>query len=331
MTQPPSENQGCSEAESHGSSSRVVVCSGTGQAGVPIGVRRGRRFFRLWQRWPVRLFVLLIVLGLLLSGLPFRGRGAIDWRGMSAPLLTGTLILALGVFWAITLNFSARVAAIYGAVALMVSWLAEVVGILSRLPFGSTYRYHSDLTPQLPGNVPLFIPLAWFVLSGSSLIMLRGTSLLGPAATGRVGVLLARSLLSGAFVAGYDLVLDPLATSVQAWTWTMSGAYFGVPGSNFLGWWFVGSTIHLLASLWAGWIGFKVAAPPRRFARVWLAANLSALVLLAVAVRDRLASLVPLVLAVAVVGPFLIAWWHSSQHDGNAGHGGAPKTPSAGG
>lgn len=237
---------------------------------------------------------------------------------MNPPLVAGTLILALGVFWAITLNFSARVAWVYGAVAVIVSWLVEVAGIRSRLPFGSTYTYHPQLAPRLPGDVPLFIPLAWFVLSGGSLIMLRGTSLLVPASARRVGVLLARSTLSGAFVAGYDLVLDPLAISARAWTWTVGGPYFGVPRSNFLGWWFVGTAIHLIASLGVGKAGLAAAEAPRSFARVWLGANLGILALLAVAVYDRLPNLVPLALAMAVVGPPLMTWWHAARRGGVA-------------
>ena len=82
------------------------------------------------------LFVVMILLGLPLSGLPFRGHGAVDWREMNAPLVAGTPILAPGVFWAIALNFSVRVAGIHVAVAVTVSWQLEVSGIRGRLPFG---------------------------------------------------------------------------------------------------------------------------------------------------------------------------------------------------
>jgi uncharacterized membrane protein len=290
----------------------------------PLETKRKGRVARLRRPWSVQFFVILILLGLALCALPLRGRGTVEWRDMNGPLVVGTLILALGVFWAITLNFSARVAGIYGLVAMTGSWMMEVAGIHCRFPFGSTYRYHPELAPRLPGHVPLFIPLAWYVLSGSSLIMLRGTWLLAPGTNGRVRVLLARSCLSGIFVAGCDLVLDPLATSVGAWTWAVGGPYFGVPWSNFLGWCLVGLTIHLIASRWVGQAGLTPAPAPRPFARVWLGANLGALFLVAMAARARLPSLQPLALAMAVVGPFLAAWWYAAQRDGEAAHDWAP-------
>jgi uncharacterized membrane protein len=35
----------------------------------------------------------------------------------------------------------------------------------------------------------------------------------------------------------WDLTLDPVASTIgESWIWHNGGAYFGVPGSNFLGW-----------------------------------------------------------------------------------------------
>jgi len=263
----------------------------------------------LHKQWSLLLFVALVISGLLLKSFPLWGGAEINWQSMSAPLLSGTFALVLVLFWAITLNFSARVAGLYLAVAVVFSWLAEVAGAHYGVPFGATYRYHSQLSPQLPGDIPLFILLDWFVLSGWSLIMLRGTVLATTTATLNVGALVARSLLSGVCVAGCDLVLDPLATSVKAWTWTVDGPYFGIPLSNFLGWVFVGTSIHLIASLLAERLGLTVIPAPRWFARVWVGANLGVFVVLVVVVHEWLPNLVPLALATSVVGPFFITWW----------------------
>jgi uncharacterized membrane protein len=46
--------------------------------------------------------------------------------------------------------------------------------------------------------------------------------------------------LAAALMAGFDLGVDSVASTVaHAWTWEQGGGVFGVPWTNYLGWWLV--------------------------------------------------------------------------------------------
>lgn len=44
---------------------------------------------------------------------------------------------------------------------------------------------------------------------------------------------------SGFFGVIYDLFIDPVAVALNIWEWSKSGPWFGVPISNFIGWFFI--------------------------------------------------------------------------------------------
>jgi len=47
------------------------------------------------------------------------------------------------------------------------------------------------------------------------------------------------SILAATFAVMYDLFLDPIAVHLGIWTWHMGGPWYGVPISNFVGWWLI--------------------------------------------------------------------------------------------
>jgi lycopene beta-cyclase len=96
-------------------------------------------------------------------------------------------------------------------------WLGKTTGI----PFGD-YRYTAP-GPTIFG-VPLLVPLGWwaFTLIGLSLPK-RNKLFLAPLA-----------------LVAWDLGLDPLMVSKGFWLFTSDGMYFGVPLSNFVGWYLSG-------------------------------------------------------------------------------------------
>ena len=49
----------------------------------------------------------------------------------------------------------------------------------------------------------------------------------------------------GACLTAVDLLLEPLAISVGAWTWHVEGPYLGIPLSNFAGWFLVSFLIYV--------------------------------------------------------------------------------------
>jgi uncharacterized membrane protein len=111
------------------------------------------------------------------------------------------------------------------AAAGILAFFAEYVGVSTGFPFGA-YVYTSTLGFKLLG-VPVAITMAWIVLLG---YVWTGTSRLssGP---------VVRAAISAFWMTAIDLVVDPLAAGpLSYWRWIDGGIYFGIPFTNFLGW-----------------------------------------------------------------------------------------------
>jgi lycopene beta-cyclase len=110
-------------------------------------------------------------------------------------------------------------------VVALITWLVEAVGSATGLPFGQ-YSYTDNLQPQL-AQVPLLIPLAWFM-------MLPPAWAIAQALTKRQG--LAFILISAAAFTAWDFFLDPQMVAWNLWVWEQPGGYFGIPWLNYVGW-----------------------------------------------------------------------------------------------
>jgi putative membrane protein len=103
--------------------------------------------------------------------------------------------------------------------------MIEALGVRYGLPFGA-YRYTDVLRPQL-FSVPLVMACAWLVLVAYVKQMTRHFNLHA----------WAKALLAALWMTAIDLVIDPLAANqLGYWRWTGTGAYYGIPASNFAGW-----------------------------------------------------------------------------------------------
>ncbi|WP_213981919.1 carotenoid biosynthesis protein [Sphingomonas sp. dw_22] len=124
-----------------------------------------------------------------------------------------------------------RVALFFG-LTVVISYLVEEAGVRTGLLFGR-YHYSDDLGIKL-GNVPILIPLGWFMMIYPSWVVaqavLRGRNLRGPAG------MVALALLSALTMTGWDMVMDPPMIRGGAWVWHDGGPYFGVPLQNYVGW-----------------------------------------------------------------------------------------------
>lgn len=115
----------------------------------------------------------------------------------------------------------------------LVGYGAEVLGVHTGFPFGG-YDYTNAFAPLLFG-VPLVLIAAWLVLSAYLHALLPGKWVR------TVWGVLAAS----AGMVAIDLVLDPVAAGpMQLWEWDLPGAYFGIPLSNFLGWFVTSLAVH---------------------------------------------------------------------------------------
>jgi uncharacterized membrane protein len=130
----------------------------------------------------------------------------------------------------------------YGWRALMVFVLASLIisniyenwSILTGFPFGH-YRYTGG--PKL-FLVPLEIGPFYAVIGYRS--WQTANVLLGwaDARLNRSSTLVLLPVVSAALMTMYDLTTDPIASTLEEeWIWRDGGGFFGVPASNFLGWW----------------------------------------------------------------------------------------------
>src|SRR5262245_57009821 len=132
---------------------------------------------------------------------------------------------------------------LFGAVVWPIAWAAEFASVHVGVPFG-LYHY-TGLTrghELYIGGIPFFDSLSFAFLAYAAYCVTRRVAL-PPARGGRF----ATALCAGFLMMMLDVVIDPLAVRGDRWFlgnlfyYPNGGAYFGVPLSNFAGWWLVGS------------------------------------------------------------------------------------------
>jgi len=122
--------------------------------------------------------------------------------------------------------------ALTALIVIALGWTVEWIGHQTGFPFGF-YSYTERLQPQL-GGVPILIPLAWLMMLPPAWAV--AFSITQPLA-GRPRVRrLAFIAVSALAFTAWDLFLDPLLVSWDFWRWQETGAYFGIPLSNYGGW-----------------------------------------------------------------------------------------------
>jgi uncharacterized membrane protein len=120
------------------------------------------------------------------------------------------------------------------AVCLGVSNASENLSILTGFPFG-WYHYSDAMGPKL-FLVPLQIGPAYFGVGYLSWTLAR--AILGDEDTRLAGLLsFATPAMASFIMVSWDLTIDPTMSTIAGnWVWHNGGSYFGVPLSNFLGW-----------------------------------------------------------------------------------------------
>jgi putative membrane protein len=141
----------------------------------------------------------------------------------------------------------------FGAIVWPIAWLAEFSSTRTGIPFG-LYHYTGLTRGQelYIADVPFFDSLSFTFLAYAAFCLARRV-LAGFAVTGAV-----TALLAGFFMMMLDVVIDPVAVQGDRWFlgrifyYANNGAYFGVPVSNFAGWWFTGTIAVAVYGAWAG-------------------------------------------------------------------------------
>lgn len=204
------------------------------------------------------------LLGAVLVFLWFGGVIAHVFLGGPPGHVAWTAPLFLVIAGAVVLLSAERNSLLRLAAAGAIGVLAEIVGVHTGIPFGQ-YEYTGALYPQL-FDVPLVMCCAWVVLVAfvRQIVASFGQHLL-------LTVPIFATMLTA-----FDLLIDPVAAGpLMYWKWQHSGHYYGIPASNFYGWWIVSACIALVMdpkperNLWHRFVGHVITA----FFTVLAAAN----------------------------------------------------------
>jgi uncharacterized membrane protein len=122
------------------------------------------------------------------------------------------------------------------AACLFITFSMENLGVATGFPFGS---YHFEVDPGWPriGAIPLIVGPLYFGVG--YLAWTIAGALLDDAdlRLDRAFNIVALPIASAFVMVQWDLVMDPPSSTLNhAWVWRHGGGYFGVPLSNYGGW-----------------------------------------------------------------------------------------------
>jgi putative membrane protein len=200
-----------------------IVVYGTGMADLPDADGRATNGWTAPLLWVLAAASVMSHMAIILLHLPQAVGGA-----MLASFLTLFGLLHGGS------TYGWRGILFFLVVCLGVSNAFENLSIVTGFPFG-WYHYSDAMGPKL-FLVPLQIGPAYFGVGYLSWTLARAT--LGDEDTRLAGLLsFATPAIASFIMVSWDLTIDPMMSTIAGnWVWHNGGSYFGVPLSNFLGW-----------------------------------------------------------------------------------------------
>lgn len=173
----------------------------------------------------------------------------VGFIGIKAGILVPFLGISLGIFVFMhgTAHFGIRNVLSLIGIGMMVSFFYEGLSIATGFPYG-VYHYTELLGPKLMG-FPVVVMFAYglvayvFWVVAKSLIGNFGNRIEGAS-------IILIPLMASALLTSWDYVLDPIFASINnAYIWNEPGSYFGVPFSNYLGWYLATYTMFQIFAL----------------------------------------------------------------------------------
>ncbi|MFI5753243.1 carotenoid biosynthesis protein [Streptomyces sp. NPDC051644] len=183
-----------------------------------------------WTRvlWLLAAFTAAVAVGLPLTG---------EWAIKPVLLLLVPFSLIHGVR-----RYGAKVLIIFLVETLVVSNFFENFSISTGFPFGH-YHYAGGLQLiDVPIQIgPIYFGLGYVCwLVASTLLDEADTVPSLRAGAGRRVSVVALPMLAAAMMTMFDVGMDSISSTVVGnWVWERGGGLFGVPYSNYLGWWLV--------------------------------------------------------------------------------------------
>lgn len=198
---------------------------------------------RIPDRDPVRAGRAWAIVPRALLGVTVLAMLVVSFTAPDAIRLVTMLLVGVTVLVVAAGRYGWRLTGVYVLVAFAVGTIFENISISTGFPFGH-YHYPGD-SPRI-GGFPIMIGLLYALLG--LICWLTASTLLDGAdqrladrgdAVRRINIV-AMPVLSAALMAMYDLGSDSSASTIaNTWVWERGGGIFGVPWTNYLGWWFV--------------------------------------------------------------------------------------------
>ena len=196
--------------------------------------------FRKNNEYILWLLVFLSATLSIIGAMPF----AVSFAGKLSMLATSARLLFALVHGSQRLGW--RRLGIMFAIACIVSWCYESLSIATGFPFGH-YVYTAELGPKL-GTVPLMIMPSYFGVCylawALAHVLLDKFDL-----KIQKSLMFAIPIIASFIMVMWDMSIDPASSTVKhEWIWRDGGGYFGVPFSNFMGWFLC---VYTIFQFWA--------------------------------------------------------------------------------
>ena len=151
------------------------------------------------------------------------------------------------------------------AFCLGIGAMSESLSLRTGFPFG--HYYFTDLMGPKVLQAPILLVLAYLGIGYCSWILsILILGYRGQPLTIRRGV--AASLLAGLIMVAWDWSMDAIWSTVdRAWIWRDGGFFFGVPISNFFGWYFTAFLFYEAFALFLRRNPIQSSALPRSYWR----------------------------------------------------------------
>lgn len=159
-----------------------------------------------------------------------------------------TLVMTLFAVTSSIQLLGRHVTTVFFLTGVTLGFFFEVLSIRTGFPFGP-YYYMPLFGPRLL-EVPLIIPLAWYVIVYLGYIVSNLMIERAPVVSAAPGRALWLSLIGAGVVTAYDLAADPfMVRTVGAWVMLNPGDYFGEQLRGFAGWTLVSFLIGAIVRL----------------------------------------------------------------------------------
>jgi uncharacterized membrane protein len=184
--------------------------------------------------------------------------------------MIATLLPAVFLFVHGARAYGLRTTVVFAVIVLVVSNIFENVSIATGFPFGH-YHYNASFDPKLfavPLLIgPAYVGMGYLAWTLARLLLGRATGALSGASVITVPI------IASFLMVAWDLTFDPIASTLNsAWIWEQGGSYFGVPFSNFAGWFL---TVLVFLALFAAYLSRRsqsAGRPERLTSQYWLQA-----------------------------------------------------------